>query len=197
MIQNTDQEYWIDLVNAIRLRKQVKGIEKYGLAYSIIYQHVNESYQMCSFSVSAAQGDKLTLTYIYDHKITEGKCSSSYNVTKNSSPEFFYPHVRGGTHPTRRTAPLNYITDDRNVIFKLGFYAAAFFYALNLKHPILKLLNNEWVVIDNNLGSYDFETYFRQTITIPFELPLPPVIVKTKNKQVLSDIIPSFNSEDI
>jgi hypothetical protein len=181
---------WINLTNAIRLRKQDysgrDGEVQYKTSFQKIYSSrkydgdkygVEISYERCDLE-ARYKSYALFLHCSYAHEIHHTYQNLERyefsKVQKSHAKELFIPHVGFG-HSVHGALQLG-LPNQENGCYHLGFYAAAFFYAFAIQEPRLQLVDREWVIVDSKLGYFDFATYFSYYRTIPIDLPIPKFI---------------------
>ncbi|MEA5536103.1 hypothetical protein [Crocosphaera sp. XPORK-15E] len=202
---------WIRLINAIRIRK-TKYKEKYGeIEYQVWYRKANNNRNYGirpeSHSVNLAYDElglqikdsssSLNLTCVYGYQITsnpqKNEVYSLEKIERFHSGEVFFSHISTG-HPTTHNGGLKGSiiggSDTNNFADHCGLYTAAFFYALNVKNPILKYKNKEWIIEDSQLGQFDLISYLSHHQVIPISLPFPAMIDEkdTKNFKLAEGI---------
>ncbi|TRV14262.1 MAG: hypothetical protein EWV41_01380 [Microcystis wesenbergii Mw_MB_S_20031200_S109] len=191
---------WIKLINAIRLRKLSYSGEDGELSYYCWYQKVSQTrsyiddndgvnykHEEYHFSMSEKNPNgiqqRFGLTFIYGHEIHPRRPKlASYpldKIIKSDSQEVFIPHIPisrygGGAFEDK---PNSYSQD---FLYKSGLYAAAFLYAFDVQEPRLQLIDQEWIVIDKQMGYSDFAVYFMIERVIPVKLPIPKFIEPQK-----------------
>lgn len=187
----------IQLINAIRLRKKDFRGKDGDISYEVWYKKstknrnygdrknghsINLAYDECGLLVRFLDGQMFSMTCVYGHQITSSSNTqgtySLEQIERYHSREVFIPHACPG-HPTILNGAISGYPESEDFAYQAGFYAAAFFYALNIKNPAIKLFNKEWIIEDSNLGQFDFFSYFGNHQVIPISLPFPKLIDET------------------
>lgn len=209
---------WIKLINAIRLlKKDYRGKDediqyifnhqkKEKTGYSIEGQkQIRYTYSEHSLGLYRTIGNRsyrFEVTFAYDYQIyNEGmklQELSFYDIRKSHSKEVFVPHIWTGICNSMLGVY------DFELDYVCGFYAAAFFYAFDIKEPRLQLIDKQWIVIDSTIGHIDFATYFSNYQVIPVRLPIPKFIdskqisvLKLADGVEIKDNVDDTDTEDV
>jgi hypothetical protein len=183
---------WIKLINAIRLRKMNYTGKDGELSYRCFYNKVSDSrkdleekkniaftYEESGLEFSS-KNNKFCLTCFYNYEIkpalNEQELYRFDQVLKTSVNDIFIDHIANRNRYQGLSTSFAHSNNTDNFFYHAGFYAAAFLYAFDVKYPKMQLIDQEWIVIDEKLGYFDFVTYFSYPKTIPIKLPIPKII---------------------
>ncbi|TVQ45828.1 MAG: hypothetical protein EA365_07150 [Gloeocapsa sp. DLM2.Bin57] len=223
---NTD--FWIDFINNVRLRKTITvQINKDEFSYSLNYYNrktrwsyyrkdgsqlfIGFAYEQGSFVITNKKSSSFSLSYYYNFAIKFNPDATQEEIDlSHSNPEEFFKKLSLSeftqSHHPYLTTGLNYkYTEsiqnlDQNHKYIISSLTSAFFYALAIEKPTLTFINNEWIVKDENLGCYDFISYFKSPRIIPIKIPFPQPIEKNSQKENIKEflsILPcEFNEEN-
>ncbi|TRU93818.1 MAG: hypothetical protein EWV75_17710 [Microcystis wesenbergii Mw_QC_S_20081001_S30D] len=167
---------WIKLINAIRLRKinyQGKDGEfSYRCFYDQILDYRKDLEKKKDIKLTleksglefSGKNNTFSLTCLYNYEIppalNQQETYQFEQLLKKSIDDIFSDRICTGQRPFTLTTSFSSSENTDNFFYHAGFYAAAFLYAFDVKEPKMQLIDQEWIVIDEKLGYFDFVTYF-------------------------------------
>lgn len=198
---------WIKLINAIRLRKINYQGKDGEFSYRFFYQQISDSRRHLeddkniTFTLQKSglefcgENNKFSLTCFYNYEIApalnQQETYQFEQVLKKSIDDVFSDRICTGQRSFTLTTSFSSSNNTDNFFYHAGFYAAAFLYAFDVKEPkmqLIDLIDQEWIVIDEKLGYFDFVTYFSYPKAIPIKLPIPKIIdLKTTSNFQLAE----------
>jgi hypothetical protein len=195
---------WIKLINAIRLRKinyQGKDGEfSYRCFYDQILDYRKDLEKKKDIKLTleksglefSGKNNTFSLTCLYNYEIppalNQQETYQFEQLLKKSIDDIFSDRICTGQRPFTLTTSFSSSENTDNFFYHAGFYAAAFLYAFDVKEPKMQLIDQEWIVIDEKLGYFDFVTYFSYPKAIPIKLPIPKFIdLKTTSNFQLAE----------